>query len=256
MRWPNSALPRGRAAGRHGSLDRAGAKIAAIGVHISRWVTSHGFALNVDTDLNYFRYIVPCGLTKPVTSMRALGVTARRATQVVAAARAQHFARVFDRELEPCDNGEIMIDVVMPQMGESIVEGTLTKWLKKPGDTWSATSRCLRSHRQSGYRDSFASRPEPWPRFWSGREDGRHQYRGGTDQRWRRRVPQRRRSALPRRLRRRSSGAGASSAARPAHAAPPAGSGLRSSRRDRGRRNRRTAFAAGAQDGAREQYRS
>jgi lipoyl(octanoyl) transferase len=74
------------------------AKIAAIGVHISRWVTSHGFALNVDTDLSYFRYIVPCGLTKPVTSMRAIGSGATRA-QVVAAL-ADSFAEVFAREME------------------------------------------------------------------------------------------------------------------------------------------------------------
>ena len=71
-----------------------GRKIAAIGVHISRWVTSHGFALNVTTDLSYFQYIVPCGLTKPVTSMAQLGVraTLEEVSQVLAA----HFGRVFD----------------------------------------------------------------------------------------------------------------------------------------------------------------
>ena len=74
-----------------------GAKVAAIGVHISRWVTSHGFALNLDTDLDYFKYIVPCGLLQPVTSMRALGCRAEREEVVTAIACA--FARVFGREI-------------------------------------------------------------------------------------------------------------------------------------------------------------
>jgi lipoyl(octanoyl) transferase len=71
-----------------------GAKIAAIGVHLSRWVTSHGFALNVSTDLQYFNYIVPCGLTKPVTSMRQLGVDAPR-EDVVSRLR-RHFEETFE----------------------------------------------------------------------------------------------------------------------------------------------------------------
>ncbi len=74
-----------------------GRKVAAIGVHISRWVTSHGFALNVSTDLNYFHYIVPCGLTRPVTSMAALGAPATVAE--VSGRLAAHFGRVFECEM-------------------------------------------------------------------------------------------------------------------------------------------------------------
>lgn len=73
-------------------------KIAAIGVHISRWVTYHGFALNVETDLRYFQYIVPCGLPNPVTSMRQEGSSASMET--VSERVAHHFGRVFDRELQ------------------------------------------------------------------------------------------------------------------------------------------------------------
>jgi lipoyl(octanoyl) transferase len=82
-----------------------GAKIAAIGIHISRWITSHGFALNVETDLEYFRYIVPCGLSKPVCSLRSIGNGASReeVKDAIAASFAKHFDYEFsmvNRELQ------------------------------------------------------------------------------------------------------------------------------------------------------------
>ena len=79
-------------------------KIAAIGVHISRWVTSHGFALNVDPDLRYFEFIVPCGIHGyGVTSMaQVLGAQVLGA-QVLGAPPAmqdvkQAVAREFQRQ--------------------------------------------------------------------------------------------------------------------------------------------------------------
>ena len=74
-------------------------KLAAIGVRLSRWVTSHGFALNVDTNLDHFRFIVPCGLAGyGVTSLaRILGAAPPRAE--VEATLAIEFARRFGRRL-------------------------------------------------------------------------------------------------------------------------------------------------------------
>jgi lipoyl(octanoyl) transferase len=84
-------------------------KIAALGIHISRGVTSHGIALNVNTDLSFFNLIVPCGIaSKPVTSMqkelgRALPM------QDVAHALSRNFGHVFDSQMLWLDSLEALL---------------------------------------------------------------------------------------------------------------------------------------------------
>lgn len=76
------------------STPRGEAKIAALGVRVQKWVTSHGIALNVSPDLAHYTGIVPCGIREfGVTSMHALGVTASMAE--VDAVLREKFAAVF-----------------------------------------------------------------------------------------------------------------------------------------------------------------
>ena len=76
-------------------------KIAAIGVHLSRWVTTHGFALNVSTDLAHFGLIVPCGIrARGVTSMRRI-LGREIALEEVAAGLVPEFGDLFGRDMVP-----------------------------------------------------------------------------------------------------------------------------------------------------------
>jgi len=74
-------------------------KIGAVGVRISRWITSHGFAFNVGTDLSHFDLIVPCGIRdRGVTSIER--ITGRRIVLAEVEDRViDHFAAVFDRQI-------------------------------------------------------------------------------------------------------------------------------------------------------------
>jgi lipoyl(octanoyl) transferase len=83
-------------------------KLAAIGVHISRWVTSHGFAYNVSTDLRFFDLIVPCGIAdrKPTSLEKILerGIERREVTPHLV----KHFGEVFGLEMKPASREELL----------------------------------------------------------------------------------------------------------------------------------------------------
>jgi lipoyl(octanoyl) transferase len=86
-------------------------KIAAIGVHVSQGVTSHGFALNVTTDLRDFDWIIPCGIAdRQVTSLELEADADRQPTMEAAInAVARNFGRTFERQMLRCDSLEDLL---------------------------------------------------------------------------------------------------------------------------------------------------
>jgi lipoyl(octanoyl) transferase len=110
------------------------AKIAALGIHISRGVTSHGFALNVNTDLDYFDLIVPCGITsKPVTSM-AKQLGRQLSLQEVAHSISRNFGTVFESQM-------LWLETLDSLLGHSVgvpmkPPAELRQMHKEDGTTW------------------------------------------------------------------------------------------------------------------------
>jgi lipoyl(octanoyl) transferase len=74
-------------------------KLGAIGVRISRWITSHGFAFNVTTDLDFFKLIVPCGIASGGVTSLSRGTGRRVSMADAEASLVRHFADVFDRRV-------------------------------------------------------------------------------------------------------------------------------------------------------------
>jgi len=88
-------------------------KIAAIGVRIARWVTSHGFALNVNTNLEHFRLITPCGISGSGVTSIARRIGAEVPMDDVRAIVAAKFGEVFEREIHPVAESVRLVKVMV-----------------------------------------------------------------------------------------------------------------------------------------------
>jgi lipoyl(octanoyl) transferase len=116
-------IPAGREPGKTGVWVTSGKeaeKLAAIGVHISRWVTSHGFAYNVTTDLRYFDLIVPCGIAdRKATSLEKL--LGRSVNQKEVAARiARHLGELFGLEMMETAPQELLEKLEHAEQGAAV----------------------------------------------------------------------------------------------------------------------------------------
>jgi lipoyl(octanoyl) transferase len=125
-------------------------KLAAIGVRISRWFTMHGFAYNVNTDLDYFQLIVPCGISDPtrgVTSLAKLLGEPLPMAKVVTSLQG-HFAAVFDREMviKPIAHQSVQV-IVFDDHGEVPLYLLLRRTVER-GDFWQPVTGGIKQHRQ------------------------------------------------------------------------------------------------------------
>ena len=141
-------------------------KIAALGVHLSRWYTKHGFALNVRTELSHFELIVPCGIREAgVTSMREeLGEEV--AVSEVEARIAHHFREVFECEVSPAPEPARTVVVVVTRADGQVLllERTAERggfWQPVTGRVEPGESPAAAARRELLEETGLEGQPEP-----------------------------------------------------------------------------------------------